>query len=146
MLFSTPYWRGLLLSHPVVRYLLIFENLLILVQGPRASRWRSSEPDCYSCKLATTYFLNSIDLKTRLRMTMTWVHNATPAVDAQSEWPTIIAVCISLTMLMATTVGLRLYVRAWMIKSVGVDDYVMLFSMVSNNSSCNKEVHILTNL
>lgn len=62
---------------------------------------------------------------------MTWVHNADPAVDAQSEWPTIVAVCISLTALMATTVGLRLYVRAWMIKSVGIDDYVMLFSMVS---------------
>lgn len=31
---------------------------------------------------------------------------------------------------MAATVCLRIYVRAFMIKSIGADDYVMIFSMV----------------
>ena len=61
---------------------------------------------------------------------MVWVHNASPELSNQSEWPRIVAVCVCLTTLMSITVGLRLYVRARMIKSVGVDDYVMLFSMV----------------
>lgn len=59
---------------------------------------------------------------------MTWVHGASPNVDAQAKWPTILAVCVSLTALMTATVGLRVYVRVFMIKSFGIDDYVMLIS------------------
>ena len=62
---------------------------------------------------------------------MNWVHNASPEIDAQSRWPIILGICIALTALMTTTVGMRLYVRAFMIKSMGIDDYVMLFSCVS---------------
>ena len=61
---------------------------------------------------------------------MVWVYNASPEVSSISDWPKIIAVCVTLTTLMSFTVGLRLYVRMRMIKSVGIDDYVMLFSMV----------------
>ena len=67
---------------------------------------------------------------------MTWVYNPqhetkVSDLDAISRWPTIVGVCVSLTILMTITVGLRIYVRARMIKSLGIDDYVMIFSMVS---------------
>lgn len=61
---------------------------------------------------------------------MPWVHNASPEVNGLSEWPLILGVCLSLTTLMTLTVFLRVYVRACMIKSIGIDDYVMIFSMV----------------
>ena len=66
---------------------------------------------------------------------MTWVHHAAPEVDAVSKWPTIVGVCVGLTTLMVITVGARLYVRAWMIKSMGIDDWIMLFSAVSTRSN-----------
>lgn len=59
---------------------------------------------------------------------MTWVQNASPAIDAKSQWPTILAVCIILTTIMVTTVGLRGYVRVVLLKTVGGDDWVILFS------------------
>lgn len=61
---------------------------------------------------------------------MGWVYNASPELDALSDWPKILGICLSLTTLMSATVCLRLYVRAFMIKSLGADDYVMTFSMV----------------
>lgn len=61
---------------------------------------------------------------------MGWVQNASPEVAAQSEWRLIVAVCIALSSIMTIGVLLRLYVRAYMIKSLGVDDYVIGFSMV----------------
>ena len=61
---------------------------------------------------------------------MIWVQNASPEVDAQSEWPLIVAVCITLSTIMTMCVALRLYVRTYMIKSLGTDDYVIIFSMV----------------
>lgn len=66
---------------------------------------------------------------------MTWVHNASPEVAAQSEYPLIVAVCIALSSIMTICVMLRLYVRAFMIKSFGIDDYVMIFSMVRITAS-----------
>lgn len=62
---------------------------------------------------------------------MTWVHNASPEVDAKSQWPTIVAVCIALTFVMTVTVGLRDYTRAIMLKTLWADDWVILFSAVS---------------
>ncbi|ETN44524.1 uncharacterized protein HMPREF1541_10194 [Cyphellophora europaea CBS 101466] len=61
---------------------------------------------------------------------MIWVQNASPEVDAQSEWPLIVAVCITLSTIMTMCVALRLYVRTYMIKSLGTDDYVIIFSML----------------
>ncbi|KAJ5212719.1 uncharacterized protein N7498_004365 [Penicillium cinerascens] len=43
---------------------------------------------------------------------MGWVHNATPSVEAASEYRLILGICLSLTMLMVITVCLRLFVRA----------------------------------
>ena len=62
---------------------------------------------------------------------MVWVQNATPEIDARSQWPTILAVCLCLTILMTVTVGLRGYVRVIMLKTVGNDDWVILASAVS---------------
>lgn len=59
-----------------------------------------------------------------------WVHNADAAINAASQWPLIVAVCIALAAIMTITVCLRLYVRIAMVKAVGVDDYVMIFCMV----------------
>ncbi|PKX96197.1 uncharacterized protein P174DRAFT_388153 [Aspergillus novofumigatus IBT 16806] len=60
---------------------------------------------------------------------MGWVHNASPEIDAQSRYPVILGVCITLTLLMVITVCLRLFVR---IKLGRFDaaDYVMVFGMI----------------
>ncbi|RMZ85028.1 hypothetical protein DV738_g147, partial [Chaetothyriales sp. CBS 135597] len=63
-------------------------------------------------------------------MSVDWVHNASPEVNALSEWRLIVGVCISLTTLMVVTVVLRIYVRAWMIRSIWIDDYIIVFSAI----------------
>jgi hypothetical protein len=60
---------------------------------------------------------------------MGWVYNATPLVEAVSEYQLILGVCLSLTVLMVITVCLRLYVRA-QASRLGAADYVMVVSMV----------------
>jgi len=59
-----------------------------------------------------------------------WVHDATLAVNAQSQYPTILGVCVSLTLFMVSVVCLRFYVRGVMIRSIGWDDWVVLASAV----------------
>jgi hypothetical protein len=63
-------------------------------------------------------------------MSSPWVHNASPEVNAQSQWPLILGVCVGLSAIMAISVALRLYVRSRILSSVGTDDYVILFSAV----------------
>jgi hypothetical protein len=63
-----------------------------------------------------------------------WVHNASEETNAISQWPVILAVCVSLTVVMTTIVALRFYVRAIMLKAIGKDDWVILFSAVSLSS------------
>lgn len=60
---------------------------------------------------------------------MGWVYNASPEVEAISQYPVILGVCISLTILMIITVCLRLWVRA-QASRLGAADYVMVVSMV----------------
>jgi hypothetical protein len=62
---------------------------------------------------------------------MGWVQNASPEVDAASNYPTIISVCISMTIFMTTVVSLRIYVRAFLLKLMGTDDWTIIFSAVS---------------
>lgn len=62
---------------------------------------------------------------------MLWVQHASQAVNDKSQWPTILAVVLSLTVVMVTTVALRGYVRGFMLKTIGKDDWVILFSAVS---------------
>ncbi|KAI9788511.1 MAG: hypothetical protein M1816_006851 [Peltula sp. TS41687] len=59
-----------------------------------------------------------------------WVYNASPAVNAQSNFPTIIAVCICLTVIMIVMISMRCYVRMIMLRSVGADDWTILFSAI----------------
>lgn len=66
----------------------------------------------------------------KIIFTMTWVYYATPELEALSKWPRIMAVCISLTSLMTATVLTRLWARTCMVKSIGIDDYIMAVSMV----------------
>lgn len=70
---------------------------------------------------------------------MQWVYNASPAIEAQSHYPTIVAVSITLTVLMSTIVMLRFYVRGIMLKSLGPDDWMILFGAcctISYNALC----------
>jgi hypothetical protein len=62
---------------------------------------------------------------------MGWVYNASVEVEAASQYPLILGVCVSLTILMIITVCLRLYVRA-QASRLGAADWVMVVSMVSN--------------
>lgn len=61
---------------------------------------------------------------------MGWVYNATPEVEAASQYPVVLGVCLSLTILMVITVSLRLFMRA-QASRLGAADYVMVVSMVS---------------
>lgn len=60
---------------------------------------------------------------------MGWVVNATPEVDAQSQWATIFAVCIVLSVLSIATVSCRLWVRG-KARGLAGDDYMSALSMV----------------
>ncbi|ELR05656.1 hypothetical protein VC83_02952 [Pseudogymnoascus destructans] len=61
---------------------------------------------------------------------MQWVYNASPEVLAKSQYPSILGVVLGLTGLMVFTVALRGYVRVAMVKAVGQDDWVILFSAI----------------
>ena len=61
---------------------------------------------------------------------MGWVHNASPEVEAASQYPLILGVCLGLTILMVFTVSLRLFLRARASRWAAAD-YVMVVSMVS---------------
>jgi hypothetical protein len=63
---------------------------------------------------------------------MSWVYNASPAVNAESNYPTILGVSITLVVLMAVVVCLRFYVRGHMLKVVGLDDWVIAAGSVSH--------------
>lgn len=60
---------------------------------------------------------------------MGWVANATPEVDAQSQWATIFAVCIVLSVLSIGTVCCRLWIRG-KARGLAGDDYMAALSMV----------------
>ncbi|CAG8904116.1 unnamed protein product [Penicillium egyptiacum] len=59
---------------------------------------------------------------------MGWVHNASPEVEAASQYRLILGVCLSLTVLMIITVSLRLFLRARASRWAAAD-YVMVVSM-----------------
>lgn len=59
-----------------------------------------------------------------------WVENASPAVDAASNYRTIIPVCVCMTVFMTLIVSLRIYVRGHMLKVLGADDWTIVFSAV----------------
>lgn len=60
---------------------------------------------------------------------MTWVSHATPEVDAISQWRTIVAVCIILTVLSVAIVGYRLWL-SFRGRGLASDDYVALLSVI----------------
>jgi len=64
-------------------------------------------------------------------MTGQWVYNAFPEVDAESQYPTILGVSITICAMMVLVVSTRLYVRARMLKFLGADDFVIVASAVS---------------
>ncbi len=60
---------------------------------------------------------------------MGWVLNASAEINSLSKYPTIIAVCIVLTLLMIAVVFLRIYVH-FQAREIRADDYVIITSMV----------------
>jgi hypothetical protein len=62
---------------------------------------------------------------------MPWIQHASLEVNAVSQYPSIIGVCVSLTAVMAACVGLRAYIRLSIVKHLGVDDYVTFVAAVS---------------
>ncbi len=60
---------------------------------------------------------------------MTWVSHATPEVDAISQWRTIVAVCIVLTVISFAVVGFRLWL-SFRGRGLMADDYVAAASFV----------------
>ena len=60
---------------------------------------------------------------------MGWVENASPRVEAESQWPTIIAICTVMSVLSIVIVCLRLWVRRSN-RGLALDDYFAAASMV----------------
>ncbi|KHO01677.1 uncharacterized protein MAM_00678 [Metarhizium album ARSEF 1941] len=60
---------------------------------------------------------------------MGWVANATPDVEAQSQWATIVTVCVVLSVLSMATVSCRLWIRG-AARGLAGDDYMAGLSMV----------------
>ncbi|POR39180.1 Uncharacterized protein TPAR_00619 [Tolypocladium paradoxum] len=59
---------------------------------------------------------------------MGWVDNATPEVDAESQYPTIIAICVVLSVLSMAVVSCRLYIRGTA-RGLASDDWMAALSM-----------------
>ncbi|KAI3542611.1 [Colletotrichum costaricense] len=60
---------------------------------------------------------------------MGWVLNATPEVEAISQWPTIIAVVIVLSVLSVIVVGSRIWIR-FSARGLAADDWMSILSEV----------------
>lgn len=60
-----------------------------------------------------------------------YVINASPEVNAQSNYPLILGVSIPLLLLMLTVVGLRIYVRVSILRRPGPDDWCVVAAAVS---------------
>lgn len=60
---------------------------------------------------------------------MGWVANATPNVEAESQWATILSVCVVLSVLSVATVCSRLWIRG-NARGLAADDYMSALSMV----------------
>ncbi|KAF4993470.1 hypothetical protein FGRMN_6476 [Fusarium graminum] len=60
---------------------------------------------------------------------MGWVLNATPEVNDSSEFPTIIAITVALSVLASSIVGARLYIR-YKARGLAGDDWMSALSMV----------------
>lgn len=60
---------------------------------------------------------------------MPWVANATPEVDAASQWPTIIIVCVVLGVVSMVIAGMRVYIRA-KARGMAADDWMATLSLV----------------
>ncbi|RAL06914.1 uncharacterized protein BO97DRAFT_409361 [Aspergillus homomorphus CBS 101889] len=60
---------------------------------------------------------------------MTWVHHASPEVEAESQYRLILGVCLSLTLSMVLIVCLRLTIR-YHARRLEASDYVMVVTMI----------------
>ncbi|KAJ5356382.1 hypothetical protein N7517_010991 [Penicillium concentricum] len=61
---------------------------------------------------------------------MGWVHNASPEVEAASQYRLILGICLTLSILMVLTVSMRLVLRARASRWAAAD-YVMVVSMIN---------------
>jgi hypothetical protein len=60
---------------------------------------------------------------------MGWVLNASPQVEQSSEYPKIIGITVTLTVLALTIVAARLYIR-WKARGMAGDDWMSALSMI----------------
>lgn len=64
---------------------------------------------------------------------MTWVHHASPEVEAASQYRLILGVCLGLTLSMFIVVCLRLAIR-FHARRLEASDYVMVVTMVRSSN------------
>ncbi|PHH71559.1 hypothetical protein CDD82_6449 [Ophiocordyceps australis] len=60
---------------------------------------------------------------------MVWVANASPELDAQSQYPAIMAICVVLSLVSMAIVGCRLYIRC-AARGLATDDLMAALSVV----------------
>ncbi|KAI4113472.1 MAG: hypothetical protein LQ345_005558 [Seirophora villosa] len=59
-----------------------------------------------------------------------WINNGSEQLDAVSKYPTILGVCIALSVFLIIVVAMRAYTRIKILNSLGFDDWVIFFSAV----------------
>lgn len=59
-----------------------------------------------------------------------WIHNGNEHLDQISGIKRLLGVCIGLPLLMMIVVGMRLYIRIFILKSLGSDDWATVVSLV----------------
>lgn len=60
---------------------------------------------------------------------MTWVANASSELDTQSQWRTIVIVCVILSFVAGVIVGMRLWIRA-RTRGMAADDWMASLSLL----------------
>ena len=75
---------------------------------------------------------------------MAWVYNLPPHVATRAS--RLIGISIACSVLAGAALLLRLYVRIFKVKRVGVDDYMAACSWVSTSISCGRDVQCADHL
>ncbi|KAL8852504.1 MAG: hypothetical protein Q9221_002628, partial [Calogaya cf. arnoldii] len=65
-----------------------------------------------------------------------WIQNGSDHLDAISDYRTILGVCITLPIIMTIVVGMRAYTRIKLLESIGIDDWIILFSAICAHKEC----------
>jgi hypothetical protein len=105
----------------------LYRSPFRMMVGPETPHDRSAESPISNHKRGRTGFATNLVMSDS-----NWVHNGSTELDHESKYKQILAVSIVLTVVMSIVVVLRGYVRGFMLKTLGWDDFIIFFAAVSS--------------